>query len=108
MKRGNLFEESEVPAAGERFEVLARCGNVEVERIVSSAAPEPTRYVQRQDEWVALLAGEASLDVDGETVHLRPGDWILLPAGTPHSVVAATAGARWLAVHVHPAGGGSP
>lgn len=105
MRRGNLFEGEGAPATGERFETLVRAGNVHIERITSSAAPDPTVYVQRQDEWVVLLAGEATLDVDGQRVEMGPGDWVLLPAGTPHAVLATTAGARWLGVHVHPPAG---
>lgn len=75
---------------------------VVVEEIASSASPDPTAYRQDHDEWVVLLAGAATLDVAGAEVGLGPGDWVLLPAGTPHRVVATAAGSRWLAVHVHP------
>ncbi len=103
MKRGNLFS-GEAPLEGERFDVLTTCRNVQIERITSGANVPPTPYVQTQDEWVALLSGEATLDVRGAEVHLKAGDWLLIPAGTPHTVVAVTAGARWLAVHIHPGG----
>jgi cupin 2 domain-containing protein len=105
MQRGNLHDDGPAPATGERFDTLARVANVQIERITSSAAPDPTPYVQAQDEWVVLLAGEATLDVGGIETRLAAGDWLLLPAGTPHRVLATTAGARWLAVHVHPVSG---
>lgn len=102
MKIGNLFAGAPAPEAGERFEPLLSHRNLVVERILSSAAIEPTEYVQPQDEWVALLQGEATLDVAGESVELRAGDYLFLPAGTPHSVRRVSQGALWLAVHLHP------
>ncbi|MEI2453492.1 cupin domain-containing protein [Lysobacter firmicutimachus] len=103
MKIGNLFDGSQAPAAGERFEPLLSHRNLVVERILSSAAIEPVEYVQPQDEWVALLQGEATLEVAGESFELRSGDHLFLPAGTPHIVRRVSQGALWLAVHLHPA-----
>ena len=103
MKAGNLFADSVPPLAGERFDVLLEHKNLVVERIVSAADPAPTRYVQTQDEWVVLLRGAATLEVAGEPRELRSGDYVFLPAGTPHTVTAASEGALWLAVHLHAA-----
>jgi cupin 2 domain-containing protein len=58
--------------------------------------------VQPQDEWVVLVHGEAVLRVAGESVALASGDHLFLPARVPHSVERVSAGAIWLAVHVHP------
>ncbi len=85
----------------ERFEALLTHRNLVVERIVSSATAVPTTYVQAQDEWVVLLAGEATLEVAGASVELRPGDYLFLPAGTQHVVRRVTEGAVWLAVHLY-------
>jgi cupin 2 domain-containing protein len=100
MRVGNLFAGSEPPAEGERFEPIVTCRNLLIERIVSSAAAAPTEYVQPQDEWVALLRGEATLDVAGERVDLGPGDHVFLASGTPHTVVRTSGDALWLAVHL--------
>ena len=98
----NLFADSSPPLEGERFETLLRHRNLVVERIVSSEAISPSEYVEAQDEWVVLLRGEAELRVAGESITFAPGDHLFLPAGTPHSVERASAGALWLAVHLHP------
>jgi len=102
MSTGNLFADAAPPERGERFETLLRRGQVEIERIVSSGAVEPTRYEQSQDEWVVLLRGSARLEVDGEPVTLARGDYLFLPSGTPHTVLRTSADAIWLAVHMHP------
>ena len=100
MRPENLFAGADAPAEGERFEALLTHKNVEIKRIISSDAISPTEYVQAEDEWVVLLRGEATLEINGEAVELRPGDYVFLPAGTPHTVRRTSAGALWLAVHV--------
>jgi cupin 2 domain-containing protein len=101
-KLGNLWQGAGAPASGEHFEELARIGVTTIERIVSSDTPSPERYDQPQTEWVVLLRGEALLEVDGEPLRLRAGDYILIPAHTPHRVLETSRDALWLAVHVHP------
>lgn len=101
MSLGNLFEDCSPPAAGERVDVLLAHENLVVERIVSSANVTPKEYVQSQDEWVVLVRGEAELEVAGEAVVLKSGDYLFLPSGTAHIVKSASEGAMWLAVHLH-------
>lgn len=98
LMRGNLYD-SEAPRTGERFEDLADLAGARVERIVSSTSPDSSPYDQPHDEWVALLQGEATLEIAGERIELRPGDWVLLPAQTVHRVLATSNQATWLAVH---------
>ena len=101
---GNLLPGLDCPPGGERFEDLLQCGRVRIERILSSAAPEPRVYDQPQDEWVLLLEGRARLELDGRPLDLGPGDWLFIPARTPHRVLATWPEPRclWLAVHMHP------
>ena len=101
MHQGNLYDASDVPATGERFDTLLRHRNLVVERIVSSADIAPSEYVQAQDEWVLLVHGSAVLDIDGQATALKAGDYVFLPAGTPHTVLRVSAGAMWLALHLH-------
>ncbi|MBX7081386.1 MAG: cupin domain-containing protein [Nannocystaceae bacterium] len=110
MLRGNLYDDGEAPEIGESHVTLWRRGvaagaQLRLEHIVSSAAPPVMTMDQDDDEWVALLVGTAVLEVAGERIELAPGDWLLLPARTPHRVIATTSGARWLAVHVADPGG---
>ncbi len=87
------------PDSGERFEVVLELPWASFEVITSSDRPEPARYDQVMDEWVVVLDGEAELRVDDEPVRLVSGEWLHLPAGTPHVVTHTAAGTRWLAVH---------
>jgi len=98
--RGNLFADAEPPARGERFQTLAQIAGTTIERIVSSAQPEPGAYDQEQAEWVVLLDGEATLEVEGEVLSLSAGDYLVLPPHTRHRVLSTTQGAHWLAVHI--------
>lgn len=105
VKRGNLFAQAGAPPEGERFETLLQHKNLVIERIISSSHITPTAYVQAQDEWVVLLQGEAVLEVDGLRHALKSGDHLFLAAGLAHTVLSASDGALWLAVHLHPKGG---
>ena len=102
MRPQNIYANAAPPVAAERFETLLQHKNLLIERICSSADIAPNRYVQPQDEWVLLLEGSADIEVAGATQSLRPGDYLFLPANTPHSVKKTSAGALWLAVHLHP------
>jgi len=102
MHPANLFTKANPPPEGERFDELLRHRNLLIERIVSSAVITPQEYVQPQDEWVLLVQGEAVLRVDGASVALKAGDYLFLPAGTPHTVERTSEGAMWLAVHLYP------
>lgn len=100
----NLWQDTVPPATGERFDALVRCRNVTIERILSSDRPDSQPYDQPQDEWVLLLQGEAHLEIGAEEVMLRAGDYLFLPARTPHRILATSSHppCLWLAVHIHP------
>jgi cupin 2 domain-containing protein len=102
MRTGNLFTDAEPPRDGERFDTILNHKNLVIERIVSAAATAAQKYVQAQDEWVLLVQGEAVLEVAGESIPLKTGDHLFLPAGVPHMVTHTSDGAMWLAVHLHP------
>ena len=108
MTRGNLFQWPEGPAGGERFDALVTRPGLRIERILSTgqASAEGFWYDQRDDEFVLLLAGAATLSLEGaaEALHLAPGDWVHLPAGCRHRVewTSTAPPALWLAVHHAP------
>ncbi len=100
--RGRLDEPGAAPERGERVVEIAHLGKAVVEQILSGRLEAPVDYVQEQDEWVAVLHGAAGLHVAGERFELHSGDWVLLPAGTPHRLEWTEPGTSWLAVHLYP------
>ncbi|WP_201352388.1 cupin domain-containing protein [Hydrogenimonas urashimensis] len=94
----NLFDKA-VPATGESYETLLKNDDVTIELIVSSDQPEPILYHQPNDEAVLLLEGEATLWIDGRHITLKSGDFLHIPAKTPHKVLETSCGTRWLAIH---------
>jgi cupin 2 domain-containing protein len=95
---GRLATSDDAPAGGERTVELAAGDGFRVEQILSGRLEAPQEYDQDHDEWVLVLAGSAQLEVGGDEHHLGPGDWWVLPAGTPHRLVRTQPGTSWLAV----------
>lgn len=102
MNIGNLYEHAEPPVTGERFETLLQHKNLVIERICSSSEILLNQYIQNQDEWFLLVKGTSDIEIDGMAKSLKPGDYVFLPANTPHCLRKVSAGALWLVVHLHP------
>lgn len=100
MQINNLLKNAQPPLEGEQFEALLTHKNLRIERIISSANFSPSEYNQEQDEWVLMVQGHATMLVAGETIELTTGDYLFLPSGTIHSVLSASEGAIWLAIHL--------
>jgi uncharacterized cupin superfamily protein len=94
--RGRLRGPSDAPAVGERVDGLARVGGAAIEQILSGRLTVPVDYVQDADEWVVVVAGRAVLEVDGVRLELTAGDWVLLPALTPHRLLETDPGTSWI------------
>jgi cupin 2 domain-containing protein len=106
-QRGTLFDAGAADPEREIVEILLGRPGARIERIVSTGQTTPAGlwYDQAGDEWVALLAGRATLRfADGALVELSPGDWLLIPARARHRVEATSADPPcvWLAVHLPP------
>jgi cupin 2 domain-containing protein len=102
-EHGRLGDASLSPPTGEVTHFVTRLPGAVVEEIHSGALPEAVTYDADVDEWVLVLAGAATLVVDGENLELGAGSWVLLPAGTPHTLVRTEPGTHWLAVTETPA-----
>ena len=99
VRRGRLLDASAAPTTGERTDRVVSMGTVVVDQILSGSV-EPVDYDQDHDEFALVLAGAAVLDVDGEPVELAAGDWVLLPARTPHRLVHTEPETSWLTIKV--------
>lgn len=102
---GNLLSKLPPLSPAEIIEPLLEASGIRLERIVSTgqATPAGEWLVQDWDEWVVLLAGEAKLMIEGESVsrELKPDDWIAIPAGVRHRVESTSQDPPtvWLALH---------
>jgi len=95
----NLFDNN-IPKIDEQFDTLFRHKNIKIVRIVSSDSIEPNEYCQEEDEWVVLIEGSATIELENETQTLLKGESLFIPAHTTHRVLETQRGTIWLAVHV--------
>ncbi|NLT52181.1 MAG: cupin domain-containing protein [Ignavibacteria bacterium] len=101
---GNIFENLPENNNDEIFERLLTNENFIIERIVSDGhkSPEDFWYDQPTDEFVILLKGSAQIEFEeGESIILKPGDYILIPARKKHRVEWTDLNEKtfWMAVH---------
>lgn len=81
--------------------LLSADPNLRLERIIShgQTTPEGRWYDQDQDEWVAVIQGEARIGFeDGKEILLREGDTLFLPKRRKHRVAYTSAPCVWIAV----------
>jgi cupin 2 domain-containing protein len=99
----NLFVDLPQRLPSELVTALLEDANVRIERIVSygHASPQGFWFDQIQHEWVMVLKGAARLRFEDETIELKPGDFIDIPAHRKHRVEWTTPDEPtiWLAVH---------
>ena len=99
----NLFTDLPPNLPGELFSTLLEATNVRIERIVSRGHVSPYGfwYDQPQHEWVVVLKGAARLRIEDETLEMKAGDFVNIPARKKHRVEWTTPDEPtvWLAVH---------
>lgn len=101
---GNLLSlPAELPMTEELTEIIFRKRGFCMERILSTGQTSPPGfwYDQAEDEWVAVLQGDASLQwEDGSLTELHTGDWLLIPAHKKHRVECTSVNPPciWLAI----------
>jgi cupin 2 domain-containing protein len=86
----------------ELITTLLDASEVRLKRIVSHghASPDGFWYEQDRHEWVVVLKGAAGLRFEDETVEMRAGDFLNIPAHQKHRVEWTTPEEPtvWLAV----------
>ena len=103
----NIYDGVPEELPEELQETILRGKSFRIERIVSRghASAAGAWYDQEESEFVILLRGSARISFDGpdgpESVDLRPGDYLDIPAHTRHRVEKTAPGEDtvWLAVH---------
>jgi cupin 2 domain-containing protein len=105
IKGGNLFANLPSALSAEQLDVLLSTPGLKIERIVShgQTSPEGFWYDQDDNEWVVVVAGAASVLIEGEAEPraLKAGDHLNIPAHTRHRVAWTDPSQPtiWLAVH---------
>ncbi len=101
--RCNCFADIPTQLPDELFTTLLSANNVRIERIVSQGhvSPDDQWYDQDEHEWVMVLQGAARLQFEEQTIELRPGDFVNIPAHKKHRVAWTSTDETtvWLAVH---------
>ena len=104
MNKSNIFSQIPNFLKEELFEELVSTPNVTVERIVSDGhvSPKEGWHESKNDEWVILLQGEATLSFENKPdVNLKKGDYFNIVAFTKHKVSYTSNVEKtvWLAIH---------
>ncbi len=101
----NIFSDIQKQASEEILETIIRTQKFKIERIISrgQATTEGEWYDQDKNEWVLVLKGNAGLlfEGDNETVIMKTGDYINIPAHQKHRVEWTDPEEEtiWLAIH---------
>lgn len=103
----NIFDDIPAESSKEIFSELISSGNARIERIVSfgQSSDPGFWYDQDENEFVILISGSATLEfkveeLEVETVLLKPGDYLNIPAHKRHRIAATDANDKtiWLVV----------
>jgi len=101
----NIFQDIPQGLSEELIETLSESKDVKVERIVSQGqkTESNTWYNQDKNEFILLVQGEAKLEFEEkeENIHLKPGDYLVIPAHKKHRVewTPSKEDTVWLTVH---------
>lgn len=105
LNRSNIYAKLPSAKLKEVFQIVLQNKKFRIERIVSCGqVTEPGKWLKElHDEWVIVLKGEGKLRFEkgNRLVHVREGDYILIPAHTSHRVAWTHPRKKtvWLAVH---------
>lgn len=94
----NLFENINFSPLGEILDIIYDDKNIRVERIVS--LNQVTEYYDQDElELVFLLEGSANIEIEGNIINLKRGDFLKI---SPHSIhkVISQKNAIWLCIFV--------
>ena len=98
----NLFEINKLPNIdNEFFETILKHKNIEIKKIISNTIKTPQEFCQEEDEFVVLLKGCAKIKINNEIKKLKAGDYLFIPANTPHTLIKTKKTAIWLAIHIY-------
>lgn len=92
---------TEITKNSEFFHTLLNIPNAKIELIESCSVENGELYNQDHDEWVIVLEGKATLQIQNDLYDLKKGDFLFIQKGTLHRVVATGQKTLWLALHLY-------
>lgn len=101
----NIFSDIQEQVPDEILESILQTDKFKIERIISRghATTEGEWYDQDKNEWVLVLKGNAGLLFEGDdnTIIMKTGDYINIPAHQKHRVewTDPKEETLWLAIH---------
>ena len=100
LKTGNLFSPVKSGRSEDEFVEVLMSGASRVERIVSDGHVSPPGfwYDQEENEFAAVLKGNAKLEFEQKILELNAGDWVIIPAHERHRVIYTSSSCVWLTI----------
>ena len=102
MDKANLLCNIPADLPAELVQTIVAADGIRIERIVSKGHQSPPGfwYDQDQNEWVFLAKGEARLQFQKQTLRIKAGDYVNIPAHEKHRVEWTTPDEEtvWLAI----------
>ncbi len=86
----DLGSEVEVPAGGILSRTIHEDERLTLTVFAFDAGQELSEHTSSRAAIIEVLAGEADIDLDDETVSAGPGTWIAMPPGMRHALRART------------------
>lgn len=86
----DLTRTVEIPTQGILSRTVYSDASVNVVLFGFDAGQELSEHTAARPALLQILSGEARLTLGADTVDARPGTWVHMPAGLPHSVLALT------------------
>jgi len=94
----NIYNHT-LPSIGEEFTTLLESKNIKIVKIVSSDNINDIEYCQNENEFVVLIEGSATIEIEGDIKKLKRGDYLYIPALKKHKVIKTSKGTLWIAIH---------
>ncbi|KQQ49301.1 cupin domain-containing protein [Pseudomonas syringae] len=92
----NLVEEAALLPDAWRSRILGTTGGANLKVIRMDANGIPYETHNEFDEALLLIDGQMSLEVEGEVIVMRAGDFHVVPAGKQHRVLKGSYGTLFL------------
>lgn len=94
----NIYEIKEPEIGKEAFVTLHQSSTLKIEAIRSRLTIAGEKYDQEEDEWVILVRGSATIEIEGINHSLKEGDSLFLERHTRHQVLSTSDNALWIGV----------